>query len=459
MKEQHTQSNAFLEGPILPPLVRFALPLILSLLLQGLYGAVDLAVVGRFASTASTAAVAVGSQMMMTITAVVTGLTMGVTVLVGKAVGANTPRQASQVVAAQIRLFLVVTVVLTAAIWLLAPASMSWMHVPADAVDETLAYLRICGSGMVFVAAYNGISGIFRGLGNSRIPLLFVFLACCINVVLDLVLVAGLQMGAAGAAVATVVAQAGSVAFSLVYLRRHPLPFRLYREDFRCVGVQKQILSVGAPIALQDTLVNTSFLIITSIVNRLGLVEAAGIGITEKLFVFLSMVPMAFMSARTTVVAQNMCAGQPLRARQAVSVARRISTAVGVGIFLLTFFGGSLLASLFEDDAAVVAAAAAYFKGSSFEYLMTPSTFCFLGYFNGSERTRFVMLQGLGAAFLVRVPLSYGLSLLPDTGMFTIALAVPVASVMSLVACILYDRHIHRTACSSQGDRQQDGSL
>ena len=459
MKEQHTQSNAFLEGPILPPLVRFALPLILSLLLQGLYGAVDLAVVGRFASTASTAAVAVGSQMMMTITAVVTGLTMGVTVLVGKAVGANTPRQASQVVAAQIRLFLVVTVVLTAAIWLLAPASMSWMHVPADAVDETLAYLRICGSGMVFVAAYNGISGIFRGLGNSRIPLLFVFLACCINVVLDLVLVAGLQMGAAGAAVATVVAQAGSVAFSLVYLRRHPLPFRLYREDFRCVGVQKQILSVGAPIALQDTLVNTSFLIITSIVNRLGLVEAAGIGITAKLFVFLSMVPMAFMSALSTFVAQNMGAGQPLRARQAVSVARRISTAVGVGIFLLTFFGGSLLASLFEDDAAVVAAAAAYFKGSSFEYLMTPSTFCFLGYFNGSERTRFVMLQGLGAAFLVRVPLSYGLSLLPDTGMFTIALAVPVASVVSLVACILYDRHIHRTACSSQGDRQQDGSL
>ena len=450
MKEKHVQSNAFLEGPILPPLVRFALPLILSLLLQGLYGAVDLAVVGRFASTASTAAVAVGSQMMMTITAVVTGLTMGVTVLVGKAIGANTPQQASRVVAAQIRLFLVVTVVLTAAIWLLAPVSMGWMHVPADAVDETLSYLRICGSGMVFVAAYNGISGIFRGLGNSRIPLLFVFLACCINVVLDLVLVAGLQMGAAGAAVATVVAQAGSVAFSLVYLRRHPLPFGLYREDFRCPGVQKQILSVGAPIALQDTLVNTSFLIITSIVNRLGLVEAAGIGITEKLFVFLSMVPMAFMSALSTFVAQNMGAGQQLRARQAVSVARRISTAVGVGIFLLTFFGGSLLASLFEDDAAVVAAAADYFKGSSFEYLMTPAIFCFLGYFNGSERTKFVMFQGLGAAFLVRVPLSYGLSLLPETGMFTIALAVPVASVVSLVACILYDRHLHRTEYGSQ---------
>lgn len=444
MEKMSRSHNAFLEGPILPPLIHFALPLVLSLLLQGLYGAVDLAVVGRFAATASTAAVAVGSQMMMTITAVVTGLTMGVTVLVGKAVGAGAPRQAGRVVAAQIRLFVLVTAVLTAAIWLLSPYTMDWMHVPAEARAETLSYLRICGSGMVFVAAYNGISGIFRGLGNSRIPLLFVFLACCINVVLDLVLVAGLHMGAAGAAVATVLAQAGSVAFSLVYLRRKPLPFAIRREDFRCPGVQRQILSVGAPIALQDTLVNTSFLIITSIVNRLGLVEAAGIGITEKLFVFLSMVPMAFMSALSTFVAQNMGAGQPLRARQAVSVARRISTAVGVGIFLLTFFGGSLLASLFEDDAAVVAAAAAYFRGSSFEYLLTPTIFCFLGYFNGSERTKFVMFQGLGAAFLVRVPLSYALSLLPETGMFTIALAVPAAAVVSVIACVLYDRHLHR---------------
>lgn len=439
-----SHENAFLTGPILPPLIRFSMPLMLSLLLQGLYGAVDLAVVGRFASTASTAAVAVGSQMMVAVTAVITGLTMGVTVLIGKAVGARTPQDGAQVVAGQIRLFLAVTAALTTALLLLAPAMTCWMHVPADAVEETVAYLRICGGGMVFVAAYNGISGIFRGLGNSRVPLLFVFLACCINVVLDLCLVWGAHLGAAGAAWATILAQAGSVAFSVLYLRRHPLPFSLSRADFHAGKPVRRILAVGAPIALQDTLVNISFLMITSFVNRLGLVASAGIGITEKLFLFLSIVPIAFMSALSTIVAQNMGARQPQRARKALVAAWGISQIFGCAIFLLTFFGGHLLAAVFEDDPAVIAAAAAYFRGSSFEHLLTPSVFCFLGYFNGSERTTFVMVQGLASAFLVRVPLSYLLSMFPGTGMFTIALAVPASALVNLAACLLYDRYLHR---------------
>ena len=440
-----TSRNDFLEGPIVPPLLRFALPLFLSLLLQGLYGAVDLAVVGRFADTAATAAVAVGSQMMMTVTAVITGLTMGVTVLVGKAVGAAAPEEAGRVVAGQIRLFAAVTVILTVLTVWLAPLFTRVMQVPADAVADTVAYLRICGAGTVFVAAYNGISGVFRGYGNSRIPLIFVAIACAVNVVLDLLLVAVVPMGAAGAAVATVAAQAGSVIFSLVYLRRRPLPFRLTRQSFRGSGADRHILAVGGPIALQDTLVHISFLIITGIINRLGLAESAAIGITEKLFLFLSIVPMAFQSALAAFVAQNMGAGQPGRARLARTAAWRISAAAGVLIFLLTFFGGGLLASLFEDDPAVITAAASYFRGSAFEYLITPSTYCFLGYFNGVERTTFVMIQGLAAAFLVRVPLSYLLSILPGAGMFTISLAVPLSAVVNLTACLIYDRRVAKT--------------
>ena len=445
MESRAVQKNTFLEGPIVPPLIRFALPLVLSLLLQGLYGAVDLAVVGRFAATASTAAVAVGSQMMMTATTVITGLTMGVTVLVGKAVGAGSQNDAAKVVAGQIRLFAVVTVILTAVVVWLAPVFTGWMQVPADAVAETNAYMRICGAGMVFVAAYNGISGIFRGYGNSRIPLLFVAIACAINVVLDLVLVAGFHWDAAGAALATVLAQAGSVVFSLIYLRKKPLPFRMNRESFRDWSAVGRILRVGGPIALQDTLVHISFLMITGIVNTLGLAESAAIGITEKLFLFLCMVPMAFQSALAAFVAQNMGAGQPKRARQARKAAWRISFIAGVLIFLLTFFGGNLLAAIFEDDPSVIAAAATYFRGRSFEYLLTPAIYCFLGYFNGVERTTFVMIQGLATAFLVRVPLSYLLSIVPHAGMFTISLAVPVSSLVSVVACVLYDRHVRKT--------------
>ena len=400
--------------------------------------------IGRFAPTASTAAVATGSQTMQAVTGLVTGLTMGVTVLVGKAVGSKDKAEAGRVVAGQIRLFVLLALALTALVAALAPAIADWMNVPGPSRAQAVVYLRICGCGMCFVTAYNGISGVFRGVGNSRSPLLFVAVACALNVVLDLAFVAGLGMDAAGAALATVLAQAGSVLFSVLYLRRHPLPFALPRGDAGGWGAARAIVALGAPIALQDFLVSISFLIITSIVNRLGVAASAGIGITEKLFVFLALVPMAFMSALSAFVAQNMGANQPGRARRALVLARRISTGVGAGIFLLTFFGGGLLASLFEDDPAVIAAAATYFKGSSLEYLLSPAVFCMLGYFNGRERTTFVMIQGLASAFLVRVPLSWLFSVVPGAGLFTIGLAVPLSAVFNLSACLWYDRRLKK---------------
>ena len=316
MPQSTPSENAFLSGPILPALLRFSLPLMLSLVLQALYGAVDLAVVGQFASTASVAAVATGSQMMQTATVVAAGLTMGVTVLVGRAMGAGDREAAGTVAAAQIRLFTVVALVLTAVIIALAPCASRWMNVPAEAMGETVRYVRICGGGMVFVTAYNAVSGIFRGIGNSRSPLLFVLVACAVNVALDLLFVAGFGMAAAGAALATIIAQAASVLFSLVYLRRHPLPFSIPRRSASVPSAMRNILRVGTPIALQDALVHVSFLLITSIVNTLGVVASASIGVSEKYFAILSIVPSAFLSALSAFVAQNMGAGQKKRAEE-----------------------------------------------------------------------------------------------------------------------------------------------
>ena len=430
--------NPFLSGPILPPLIRFALPLMLSLLLQALYGGVDLAVVGRFSPTESVSAVATGSQVMQSATVIVTGLTMGVTVLLGKAVGSRDENTAGEIVAGQVKLFSVVAVVLTAVMLLLAPQAAMWMNVPESAVPEAVRYIRICACGMVFITAYNAISGIFRGIGNSRSPFLFVFIACLVNVVLDVLFVGVFRLNAAGAALATIIAQATSVAFSLAYIRRNPLPFTIpapWRKGGRAAG---DILKVGSPIALQDFLTNLSFLIITSIVNALGVIASAGVGIAEKLFIFLALVPMSFMSALSTFVAQNMGAGNPKRANRALFLAARISLCVGVVMFLLTFFCGRILASAFDNDPAVLDAAAGYLRGSSLEYLMVSVVFCFLGYFNGRERTSFVMAQGLAAAFLVRIPLSYFLSRLPDTSMFLIGLAVPASALVNLTLCLGY---------------------
>ena len=223
MNNNALTKSGFLAGPILAPLLHFALPLMLSQLLQAFYGGVDLMVVGRFAGTASVSAVAVGSQIMQALTVLVTGLTMGVTVLVGKAVGAGDREAAGRVADGQVRLFALVTVVLTAGMLALTPAITAWMNVPPEAVPETMRYVRICSAGILFITAYNGISGIFRGLGNSRSPFLFVLIACLVNVVLDIVFVGALGMNASGAALATVMAQGLCTAF----LVRIPLSYLL----------------------------------------------------------------------------------------------------------------------------------------------------------------------------------------------------------------------------------------
>lgn len=444
MNNNALTKNGFLAGPILAPLLHFALPLMLSQLLQAFYGGVDLMVVGRFAGTASVSAVAVGSQIMQALTVLVTGLTMGVTVLVGKAVGAGDREAAGRVVAGQVRLFALVTVVLTAGMLALTPAITAWMNVPPEAVPETMRYVRICSAGILFITAYNGIGGIFRGLGNSRSPFLFVLIACLVNVVLDIVFVGALGMNASGAALATVMAQASSVVFSLLYMSRHPLPFSVraqWNKGRQAVG---GILRLGAPIAMQDFLTTLSFLIIISIVNSLGLVASAGVGIAEKLFIFLSITPVSFMSALSTFTAQNMGADQPARARAALFSAMRVSLCFGAAMFALTFWGGGLLASLFSSDTAVIEAAAQYLRGSSGENLINALTFCMLGYFNGREHTAFVMAQGLCTAFLVRIPLSYLLSLLPGAGMLTISLAIPATALVSLALCVGYLTVLHR---------------
>lgn len=457
METQSTQ-HPFLSGPILAPLIRFALPLMLSLLLQAFYGGVDLAVVGHFSPTASVSAVATGSQVMQSITSILTGLTMGVTVLVGKAMGSGDPTRAGQVVRSQIRLFTVVALLLTGLMLLLAPQAAQLMNVPQAAMSEAVVYIRICSAGIVFITAYNGISGVFRGVGNSRSPFLFVLIACLMNVALDVLFVGVFHLHAAGAALATIIAQATSVAFSLGYIRLNPLPFSIpvpWRRQQRAAGA---ILKVGSPIALQDFLTNLSFLIITSIVNSLGLIASAGVGIAEKLFIFLALVPMSFMSALSTFVAQNMGAGNPKRANRALMLATRISLCVGVVMFLLTFFWGRGLASIFDRDPAVLDAAAGYLRGSSWEYLMVAVVFCFLGYFNGREHTGFVMAQGLAAAFLVRIPLSYLLSQVPGTSPFLIGLAVPASALVNLSLCVGYFMYLrHRDKKDHQ--KQLDNPL
>ena len=434
------QKNNFLEGNIAKSLMLFALPLMLSFILQALYGAVDLFVVGQFSatSTASVTAVGTGSQLMHAFTTILIALSTGNTILISQRIGAGDLAGANRIMMASVKTISIATIVVAVIGMSCTELLVQMLNVPDEAISQTVSYVRICSGGLLFVGMYNGISSVFRGVGNSVAPLVFVAISCVINIIIDFVLVAGLNMDATGAAIATVVAQAVSVVFSLFYIKRANLPFKFNKAELMRSGAVIKVLKIGSPIALQDFLAAMSFLIITSIVNALGPVAAAAIGVTEKLFMFLAIVPMSFMAALSAFVAQNEGAKKPERARKALYVAVGISFVLGVGITILTYFGGELLAKIFVTEPDVIVATGQYLKGTSFEYCLIAISFCMLGYFNGRGHTLFVMAQGLGTAFLVRIPLSHVFASQDVPDLFNIGLAVSISAAVCLAVCMGY---------------------
>lgn len=432
------QENTFLKGKILPPLIKFALPLMLSQLLQALYGAVDLIVVGHYGTTADFSAVATGSQLMQGITGIIIGLTTGVTVIIGQAVGAGKSKRAGEISAGMTKLLIIISLIFFAVLTLFAPEALSLLKIPLEAKSAGIDYIRICAAGVIFISAYNAISGLFRGVGNSKMPLVFILIACVVNIIGDMILVGIFKMGAAGAALATVCAQTVSVIFSVIYILRGGLPFKITKESFAARGTVGKILKIGVPIALQDFLTRVSFLILTAILNSLGLVASASIGISEKLFLFLSIIPISFMSALSAFVAQNIGAGNSERAYKSLKISVAISFVFGILTFIATFFFPEILAAAFEKNPEVIASAARYQRGCAAEHIFISVFFCMLGYFNGLGKTDFVMIQGIFTAFAVRIPLSYLLSRGSSPDLFKIGLAVPASALVSFIMCLVY---------------------
>ena len=442
-KAIHTKKiQNFTEGKIFSPLIRFALPVLFALFLQTMYGAVDLLVVGQFGGELSevyVSAVSTGSQIMHTITVVITGLAMGLTVFVGQKIGEGQRKEVGKIIGSGIGLFGLIAVALTVILICTSSRLAAIMQAPKEAFDSTVLYITICSAGTVFIIAYNLVGSIFRGIGDSKIPLLTVAIACVFNIAGDLLLVAVLHMGAAGAALATIFAQAISVLLSLVIIGKRELPFDFSVKDIHFKkSYIKKILQLGIPIALQDLLVSISFLVIIAIVNSLGLTESAGVGVAEKMCGFLMLVPSAYMQSMSAFVAQNMGAGKMERARKALWCGIASSLAVGVLIGYFSFFHGDLLAGIFAKDREVILAAADYLRAYAIDCLLTSFLFCFIGYFNGCGSTTFVMLQGIIGAFGVRLPVSWMMSRRVPVSLFHIGLATPASTVVQIILCGVY---------------------
>ena len=437
----------FTQGSILKKLVAFMMPVLGALILQAAYGAVDLLVVGRFGSTSGLSAVSTGSQVLNLVTFVVTQTAMGITVLIARYLGEKKPEQIGSVIGGSAIVFTIISVILFVIMVGFAHPISILMQAPVEAVDLTATYVRICGGGIFFIVAYNLLSAIFRGLGDSKSPLLFVLVACIINIFGDLALVAGLHMDAAGAAIATVAAQACSVVFAVILLMKKKLPFTITRKDF-CLNSQcRKFLEIGLPLALQEFLTQVSFLALCAFVNRLGLEASSGYGVACKIVNFAMLVPSALMQSMASFASQNVGAGKLKRAKQSMFTGIGVGLTVGCVVFALVMLKGDVLAGCFTTDAAVIQKGFAYLRGFAPETLVTAVLFSMVGYFNGNNKTVWVMTQGLIQTLLVRLPFAYYMSIQPNASLTNIGLAAPISTAVGIVlnvAFFLYLEHVGR---------------
>lgn len=448
VKGEHimTNNNAdFTQGSILKKLIAFMIPILGALILQAAYGAVDVLVVGRFGTTSGLSAVSTGSQVLNLVTFVVVQFAMGITVLIARYLGEKKPEQIGSVIGGAAVVFTIISVVLFIVMVFFARPISILMQAPEEAVTLTTSYVRICGSGIFFIVAYNLLSAIFRGLGDSKSPLLFVLIACIVNVIGDLVLVAGFHLDAAGAALATVSAQALSVVFAVILFIKKDLPFKMTKKDFRLNAQCKKFLEIGLPLALQEFLTQLSFLALCAFINRLGLEASSGYGVACKIVNFAMLIPSALMQSLASFVSQNIGAGEYKRAKRCLLTGIGVGLTVGCFVFCLVMFKGDLLAGFFATEPAVIANAYDYLKGFALETLATAVLFSMIGYFNGTNKTLWVMAQGLFQTLLVRLPLAYYMSIQPDASLMKIGLAAPISTLVGVVLNICFYTYLNHS--------------
>lgn len=438
---QKTQN--FTQGKVLPTLLKFAMPVLLAMFLQALYGGVDLLIVGHFGSTTDVSGVSTGSMILLTLTSLVVGLTMGVTVFVGQKIGEEKPEEAGKAIGTGILLFTILGIIISVLTMIFTKSLAIIMHAPKEAFTETCHYIKVCGAGLIFIVFYNLLGAIFRGIGDSKTPLLTVVIACVVNIFADLIFVAGFKMGALGAALATIIAQALSVLLSLFIILKKSkstkLPFDFKKSYLKLDRYFVRIeLKIGTPIALQDFLVGISFLVIQTVVNSLGLVESAGVGVAEKICGFIMLIPSAIAQSLSAFVAQNIGAGLLNRAKLSLKSGIAISFAMACIVGTFSFYRGDILAGIFTKDLAVITSAHLYLKGYAIDTFLTSFLFCFIGYFNGLGKTFFTMIQGLIGGILIRVPMVFIMKNLPNTNLFLIALSTPIATFCQIIMCFIY---------------------
>lgn len=428
-------------GSVFKSIIFFSLPYLLSYLLQTLYGMADLFIIGQFEGVASTTAVSIGSQVMHMLTVMIVGLAMGSTVSIGQSVGANDKKSAATNIGNTVTLFMLLSLILTVILLVLVKPIVSIMSTPTEAIPGTIDYLTICFIGIPFITAYNIISSIFRGMGDSKSPMYFIALACAANIGLDYLFMGPLHMGPAGAALGTTLSQAISVITSLAVIFRRKSGISVTKNDFRPQHtVMGKILKIGFPIALQDGLIQISFIVITIIANRRGLNDAAAVGIVEKVMSFLFLIPSSMLSTVSALGAQNIGAGKAERAKLTLRYAALIAVCFGTVTAITIQFIAEPVVALFtnaatQDGAETVRLGGQYLRGYVWDCIFAGIHFSFSGYFCACGKSIISFIHNIIAILLVRIPGVYLTSLLFPATLFPMGLATAAGSLLSVMIC------------------------
>lgn len=431
--------NNLSKGNVVKQLIVFSYPFLLSNLIQTLYGVVDMIVVGKYAGTASMSGVNIGGQISFVLTNAVFGLCVGATVLIGQYLGAGKKDELRETIGTLFTSLALLAIVLTVGSLIFDDQLLELIKTPAESYSEAKSYLIVTMLGTIFIFGYNALSAIMRGMGDSKNPLIFVTIACVINIGLDLLFVAVFKTGATGAAIATVASQAISMILCILYLARNNFIFDFKLSSFGFHNDRlKLLLKLGIPTSIQNIAVNTSFLFLTALVNSIGFVASAAVGAVGKLTGFAILPAIAMSSSVSAMSAQNLGAGEEERASKTMKIGMLIAVVINVTIFILVRLFPKELLSIFNDDADMIAHGLVYMSSLSYDYLVVPFIFCLNGLFIGSGHTTFSLINGIMSSLLIRIPAAYILGMVLDMGLWGVGLGAPIASFISLVLCVWF---------------------
>ena len=425
------------EGSIAKTLIIFALPYLAANILQSLYGAVDLFVVGLYCDAESVAAVSTGTQVTQIVTSLITGLTLGSTILIGNFMGERDTERVKKTIGTTLTVFFFAAIIIMLLLLLFLDGILTLLRTPPESFSLTKEYVSICAYGCVFICGYNAISAILRGYGDSKSPLLFVLIACILNIFLDFLFVS--SMGVGGTALATVISQAASMAVAIAYLKRKNFIFDFHLRSFIPEKeIAGKLARIGIPISFQEMAVRISFLYLTAVMNSLGVYSAAVVGISAKYDVFAMLTGTSLASALAAITAQNYGRGRLERARKSLWLSLLSGLCVASLFWLWAQLSPESMIGIFTEDQAVIREGIPFFRSCSYDYIAVTLVFILNGYINGKQKTVWTMISCTFGALCLRIPLVYLFSRLFPDDLGRLGMIAPTVSFLMASYTIIY---------------------